>query len=377
MYIFERFRDNAYVKPFFHTKIRQASTLVAVCVIFSFYFRRGKKKKDAFAKLMRLFKDKKKDYFFLLLWKKTVTVSESVKEEEKMVQDTVVRLHEAGRIFISFGIMLCAKRKLLNLEDDIAMHIDINPKELAVAPFERKKKITIMHLLEQTSGFCTKEEISERTGRSNFTLPELLNELNSLPLKQEPGEDVNLNGCEYDVLCMIIEVVTKLDFETFLRTNFFEPLQMQDTGTSTANILQNHQMINPMLIRVSKNTPLQKIHGADGFFSNATDLVRFFSAIFGESPLASQLLDPRSLQLLLQTTRSEFLQCFSSFGVYYNISLENQFMCIIISQTTHTLGEKIQILNTLSDSVEMFLNLHKQPPLFTPRSIRRLASMGI
>ena len=36
--------------------------------------------------------------------------------------------------------------------------------------------------------------LSERTGRSNFTLPELLNELNSLPLKQEPGEDVNLNG---------------------------------------------------------------------------------------------------------------------------------------------------------------------------------------
>src|SRR5436305_597052 len=62
------------------------------------------------------------------------------------------------------------------------------------------------------------------------TLDEVIATFKEKPLEFEPGERFTYSNSAYIVLGKIIERASAHDYETFLKRNVFEPLEMNDTG---------------------------------------------------------------------------------------------------------------------------------------------------
>jgi CubicO group peptidase (beta-lactamase class C family) len=95
------------------------------------------------------------------------------------------------------------------------------------------KGLTIHHLLTHTSGIPSytdragyREHMRERAGAPL----EFINRFRNLPLEFEPGAKFHYTNSGYFLLGVIIEQVSGLKYEEYLRKYIFEPLQMTDTG---------------------------------------------------------------------------------------------------------------------------------------------------
>ncbi|MBZ0111957.1 MAG: beta-lactamase family protein [Thermoanaerobaculia bacterium] len=90
-----------------------------------------------------------------------------------------------------------------------------------------KRDITIHQLLTHTSGISpeTGGPRYETVSRSTF-----LRELFAAELETKPGTRHEYANAGYILLAAIVEVVSGKDFDTFLRTNLFEPAGMTATG---------------------------------------------------------------------------------------------------------------------------------------------------
>ena len=62
-------------------------------------------------------------------------------------------------------------------------------------------------------------------------LTNMMAKLGSIPLIHQPGTAWKY-GMSTDVLGYLIQIVSGMPFETFLKTRIFEPLSMKDTGFS-------------------------------------------------------------------------------------------------------------------------------------------------
>jgi CubicO group peptidase (beta-lactamase class C family) len=104
-----------------------------------------------------------------------------------------------------------------------------------------KREITIRNLLSQTSGIgyaqigseqanaiYYKNNINGGIGTPYSTLKNVIPRLAKLPLFNQPGESF-LYGLNTDVLGYLIEVVSGMPLDKFLKEKLFDPLGMKDT----------------------------------------------------------------------------------------------------------------------------------------------------
>jgi CubicO group peptidase (beta-lactamase class C family) len=90
-----------------------------------------------------------------------------------------------------------------------------------------KQAITIHHLLTHTSGL---QDVFGDDFDTGATRDALLERILDSRLLSAPGETYRYSNAGYSLLGMIIEQVSGLDYEAFLRRNLFEPAGMLHTG---------------------------------------------------------------------------------------------------------------------------------------------------
>ncbi len=90
-----------------------------------------------------------------------------------------------------------------------------------------KRKITLHHLLTHSSG------VQDPPGVGDFDAiarDEYVSRVLALPLEFEPGTRYAYSNAGFSLLAAIIEQVAGAPYEAYLRTTFFKPLGMEDTG---------------------------------------------------------------------------------------------------------------------------------------------------
>jgi CubicO group peptidase (beta-lactamase class C family) len=105
-----------------------------------------------------------------------------------------------------------------------------------VADEKASARITVRHLLNQTSGLSTK------TGRSfqgdgdtsEGALEKAVRRLDSAELTAPVGETHQYSTINYSVLGLIVQTVTGRSYESYVQTEIFEPLKMRGSFTSEA-----------------------------------------------------------------------------------------------------------------------------------------------
>jgi len=110
-----------------------------------------------------------------------------------------------------------------------------------VADVQASARITVRHLLNQTSGlpyFSTnldKRELDDRPGANE----RLVRALSKLKLSNLPGEKCIYSNWNYDILGLIIEVASPESYADYIQNHIFNPLQMHHSFATKSSAQQH------------------------------------------------------------------------------------------------------------------------------------------
>ena len=173
-------------------------------------------------------------------------------EGEPLRTDHIFRIASQTKAITSTAVMMLWEAAKFRLDDPIAQYIPefTGPQLLDTYDEESGEyttkdatgEITIRQLLTHSSGIgygVISEDprfkrIYEEAGivdlvtTENYTIEENVKKLAKLPLHHNPGEAWTYS-LGLDVLGYLIEIVSDMKFDRFLRTRIFDPLGMSDT----------------------------------------------------------------------------------------------------------------------------------------------------
>jgi serine-type D-Ala-D-Ala carboxypeptidase len=140
-------------------------------------------------------------------------------KDEKMTTKHLFDIASLTKVIgTTTSIMLLADKGLINVDDPVFKYIKA---------FESpdKRTITIRHLLTHTAGLIEWYPLYYRSSEKTKTY-KLIGEL---PLKYAVGEKRSYSDLGFVLLGEIIEIVSGMPLDQFMKQNIFEPLKMKKT----------------------------------------------------------------------------------------------------------------------------------------------------
>ncbi len=143
-------------------------------------------------------------------------------------EDTIFQLASVTKQFTAAAVMLAVRKGLLSLDDEL---IKFFPE------LEKYKGVTVRHLLTHTSGipdyfddadWFTELWKKEDRVPSNDEIVRFVLETKAEPYGA-PGEKFEYSNTGYNLLALIVERLSGVPFEEFLRKNIFELAGMDST----------------------------------------------------------------------------------------------------------------------------------------------------
>lgn len=203
--------------------------------------------------------------------------------------DTKFASASAGKVFVAVGILQLIERGIIGLDDTLGKLLDI--------PGNIDKCVTVRQLLNHTSGVpdyfdeSVMEEYEElwaefpnyKIRRSSDLLPLFINK----PMMYPAGERFQYNNSGYVLLAMIIERVTGMDFDLYLKKNVFDVCGMTSTGYYELDRLPAKCANSYIYCNDTKDYRTNifsvdaKGTGAGGAFITAGDIISFWKNLLG------------------------------------------------------------------------------------------------
>lgn len=225
--------------------------------------------------------------------------------------DTKFATASAGKVFVGVGILQLIEKGLLKMEDTIG-------ELLPFALEQIDPKITIRQLLTHTSGIpdyfdeSIMEEYEElwrdypnyKIRNSQALLPLFLHK----SMMYEKGTKFQYNNTGYVVLGLIIESVTKKEFDDYLKENIFDVCKMSGTGYYELDRLPAKCANNYIFdeIRQGYYTNIYSVDvkgtGAGGAFTTVGDVECFWKGLLSYQLLSKEMTEE---MLSIQASESE------------------------------------------------------------------------
>ena len=159
--------------------------------------------------------------------------------------DSIFRIGSVSKSFTAAAIMRLVEMtqslrgpRRLNLEDRVYEHVDLNARPGELFRDTRLLDLTVDQLLTHLGGWASTfnptnhdEAIAEKFG---VTLPisidQIIEFMAEEPLLNPPGTVRTYSNYGYVLLGKIIENVSEMSYESYLRLNIWNPLGFQSTG---------------------------------------------------------------------------------------------------------------------------------------------------
>ena len=219
-----------------------------------------------------------------------------------MQEDSIFQLASITKPFTATAVMLLRRQGLLRLDDKVIKYCP----ELTAYP-----EATIRHLLTHTSGMPDIDETEwlnqlwrkEKKIYPNSIILRYLTESGDGPCFA-PGEAFEYSNTGYCVLAEIVERVSGVPFELFLKQNIFEPAGMKDTAVwhtrrdgvpsdrfVTNLVLEDGRYIRPGDSRRMENyfeVPEDGLNGLDFVYTTIFDMLKWDRALREETVLTRE-----------------------------------------------------------------------------------------
>lgn len=168
-----------------------------------------------------------------------------------MQRDDIFRIASQSKAITALAVMMLWEEGRFGLDDPVSRYLPEFARPRVLTTFRAAdttwdsepagREITIRQLLTHTSGLdyagigsenfqaiYAKAGVPSGIGNDTHTIGEKMRILGGLPLRSRPGE-ANIYSLSFDVLGYLVEVVSGMPFDRFLRTRIFDPLGMRDT----------------------------------------------------------------------------------------------------------------------------------------------------
>jgi CubicO group peptidase (beta-lactamase class C family) len=173
----------------------------------------------------------------------------NLESKEPMETGDIFRMASMTKALTAVSILQLCERGLLFLDDELGNYIPAfaNPRVLIEVQEDSSftsrpspKEITLRQLLTHTSGIgygfqdetynslVIKHRVSEGFEDDNRTSMENMLRLAELPLLCDPGEKY-IYSMSYDVLGVVIEVVSGLRYDKYVQRYILDPLEMENS----------------------------------------------------------------------------------------------------------------------------------------------------
>jgi CubicO group peptidase (beta-lactamase class C family) len=202
--------------------------------------------------------------------------------------NTKFRLGSVTKQFTAACILLLEERGKLNVNDPVSKYLPDSPKAW--------EKITIFHVLTHTSGIPNFTSFPDYAKLEPFaaTPEQLVARFRDKPLDFAPGTQWSYSNSGFVLLGYLVERISGVKYDAFVRDNIFTPLGMKDSGYDSNSGVIAHRAAgyvstggrfeNAGFIHMS--TP----HGAGALYSTTEDLLKWEQGLFG-----GKVLQPASL----------------------------------------------------------------------------------
>jgi CubicO group peptidase (beta-lactamase class C family) len=253
-----------------------------------------------------------------------------VKREKPMTEDTIFRIYSMTKPIATVALMMLYEHSHFQLGDQVYKYIpEWRNLEVYVSgeypnfvtkPPERD--MTIRDLLTHTSGltYGASAELGTPVGaayqklevmdRRKGTLKKMVQEVAELPLEFSPGSRWNY-GISTDVCGYLVEVISGMSFDEYLKKHIFEPLGMVDTGfhvppEKADRFAANYNRDANKKLQLMDDpansaylTPPTCFSGGGGLVSTAADYYRFCQMLLNGGELDGvRLLGPRTIEYM-------------------------------------------------------------------------------
>jgi len=258
-----------------------------------------------------------------------------VEAKAPMTTDTIFRIASMTKPIASVALMTLYEEGHFLLNDPISKFLPefANMKiaqaaqaaEPGGAPYKlvpAKNPITFKHVLTHTAGFpnsyrgITREEYAKTYPRKNpsETMADVVKRLATMPLNFNPGEAWEY-GPATDVVGRLVEVISGMTLDEYLRKKIFEPLKMNDThfylpesklNRFAANYEPDEKNGNKIKLVEAPSPesrwvkqPHNYFSGAGGLVSTAADYVRFHQMMLQGGELdGARILGRKTVELM-------------------------------------------------------------------------------
>ena len=205
----------------------------------------------------------------------------------------------AGKVFVAAGILQLIERKRIKYEDTLGKLLDIPLNNI-------DKDVTVRQLLNHTSGVpdyfdeSIMDEYEELwTDYPNYKIrhnSDLLPLFIDKPMMYPKGERFQYNNSGYVLLAMIIEKVTGMYFDQYLKENIFDLCGMKSTGYYELDKLPS-QCASNYIYCADTNDYRTNIYsvdakgtGAGGAFIAVKDIVSFWINLLEGKLISKELV---------------------------------------------------------------------------------------
>jgi CubicO group peptidase (beta-lactamase class C family) len=247
-----------------------------------------------------------------------------------MQSDTIFRIYSMTKPITSAAVLMLMEEGRLRLADPIAQYIpgfkDVKVLDSApgsgVRQVSADRPITIRDLLTHTAGLSygfddvyidelyRKHIWGPKEANPDTTLADWISELARLPLASQPGTRFRYSVAT-DVLGYLVQVISGMPFEAFLKQRIFEPLGMSDTDfwvppEKIARFAANYGPDPDAGLKVIDSPatshytrPPKAPSGGGGLVSTTTDYLRFAQMLLNKGEVDGvRLLGRKAVELM-------------------------------------------------------------------------------
>ena len=249
-----------------------------------------------------------------------------VKGERPMAKDAIFRMASSSKPVLGVAAMMMIEEGHFKATDEVAKYLpefkdmkvavlaeptdkDVSPQwvtrkeipEHRLVPAERP--ITIHDLLTHTAGLGTYGLGIAVAGwpepGPKDTLETMMPRYAAMPLDFQPGTRWAYSaGIGLDVVARIIEIITEMPYEEFLRKRIFEPLGMTDTYFFLPAEKESRRVVIDGLDGKAKGWGLETHYASasGGLSSTAEDYLRFEQMLLNKGTLfGNRIISPESV----------------------------------------------------------------------------------
>ena len=252
-----------------------------------------------------------------------------VEHDRAMEKDAIFRMASSSKPVLGVAAMMMIEEGLFKPTDEVAKYLpefkdmkvavlaepadkDVSPQwvqrdkvpEHRLVPAQRP--ITIHDLLTHTAGLGTYGLGIAVAGwpepGPEDTLATMMPRYASVPLDFQPGTRWAYSaGIGLDVVARIIEIITEMPYEEFLRKRIFEPLGMSDTYFFLPKEKESRRVVIHGLDAKAKGWGLETSYASasGGLSSTAANFLRFEQMLINEGTLfGKRLISPESVAMM-------------------------------------------------------------------------------